>query len=525
MSYLLNLGGEDEVNLIAVELIKSIHPSIVEVVPAYSPRRLFCVMLSFVKVTQVPFYLKEISKLVALNLRFVVRLGSLVVFKKFNCILNLDFLGVTVGDCYLSSWLGSTASKGRVDPGLSSIPFFIKRCLSLSLYNLALDIVFVDADSCGQVFFYCPEIAYNYEARRRLALRKNFQEIRYCPYENSFIKLNSWLGREIALLKPLDHTLANFITKNHCSDGIKLLSDLVMRRQKYCAAIDSDIKVDYSPSKDEIKILEFKGKSAVVFLHCVSDAQYIYGPDCFLDLNDWLVTTIKLCQKHAIRVILKLHPGMYSSENNLEVDRVYFNLLVDNLGVSRQWLLNPSGIESTNQPSIFLAAYNLPSHILFAYSGNVVGISHHGSVGFELLHQGFPCILSNSSLYFRIKNHPLILTYSTRSQYEYLLLDSFSPSRRCNYVSRLHHASQYEKPLEAHDEFAYSYFLWIQRYSSYISIRKYLIDFCHDNDLEYQGPQPYTNGSRAMSSNPPYNCSKFINFILSKMALSQSSLS
>lgn len=114
----------------------------------------------------------------------------------------------------------------------------------------------------------------------------------------------------------------------------------------------------------------------VLFMHSLSDGQYSYGLDGFEDIADWAIFTIEmlLTNNSVGNVYIKLHPNT-PSEKVMADDKFKRRVM--------------SLFDSANR--CFFLKSNVSPKALTA-KGNILGVTHHGSVSEELVFLGIPTI-------------------------------------------------------------------------------------------------------------------------------------
>lgn len=163
---------------------------------------------------------------------------------------------------------------------------------------------------------------------------------------------------------------------------------------------------------------------AVLFLHSFDDAQFIFGPDGFLDLYDWTIWTLdKLINNpQYTRILIKPHPNVnyYSSEypgDKAAVDRLLRNYPATN---------KVSWLHSTCGPLSF-----------WRLSCKLIAITHHGSIAEELTHLDVPVISSICSPWSA--HYKFVFSWEDPQQY----LEMLSSPPESFVVSRLHKSELY----------------------------------------------------------------------------------
>jgi len=168
----------------------------------------------------------------------------------------------------------------------------------------------------------------------------------------------------------------------------------------------------YGTNKEYEYLLDKKGKeieirdglSVVIFLHSFSDAQYVFGKDCFCDLYDWVNYTIGILlqNKNVTRIFIKQHPNIDFDIHEADlvairrIERKYTNIS------KVVWLATDVSPRSLNKKI------------------NFVGITHHGSIAEELAFLGVKVIASTYAPWGGGYN--FLYSWSSLEEYRDLLL-------------------------------------------------------------------------------------------------------
>ncbi|MBM9538346.1 hypothetical protein [Desulfobulbus alkaliphilus] len=141
-----------------------------------------------------------------------------------------------------------------------------------------------------------------------------------------------------------------------------------------------------------------------IFLHSFNDAQYVYGPDGFSDLYEWAVFTVETLLSNPVvdKVIIKPHPN---------VD--YRNYPGDKIAIQKLRQAYPTSSK------LKWASVN-SSPVAFNRSGQMIGVTHHGSMAEELVFLKVPVIASIYAPWSR--NYQFLKTWVSPSEYKELLL-------------------------------------------------------------------------------------------------------
>ena len=144
----------------------------------------------------------------------------------------------------------------------------------------------------------------------------------------------------------------------------------------------------------KITKINLKKFDYIIYAHSFTDAQLIWGYDGFINIYEWLDFTINELNKSNKSVLVKAHPNFYLK--NLEIfswERKLFLKIIDKYK-------NFKNIEFINFP---VNNYSLMKKL----NSKCIGITHHGSVGLELLFNNFKVISSSCNFYdpkYKISN-------------------------------------------------------------------------------------------------------------------------
>jgi hypothetical protein len=134
--------------------------------------------------------------------------------------------------------------------------------------------------------------------------------------------------------------------------------------------------------------INFKKFDFIIYAHSFADAQLAWGYDGFINIYEWLDFTINELIKSNKSVLVKAHPNFYLK--NLEIyswERKIFLDIIDKYK-------NFKNIEFINFP---VNNYELMKKL----NSKCIGVTHHGSVGLELLFNNFKVISSANNFYDR----------------------------------------------------------------------------------------------------------------------------
>jgi hypothetical protein len=331
--------------------------------------------------------------------------------------LNLrDVSNILIGDCIASSFLRNELSGGKLNLRPYFFIFWIK---FIGKYLILKNFIFLlQLNSKEKKMFYTIETTYFNEAVRRVLLKYNFVEVLYDKYSGGTIlnknlegfKIRKFLGRKI-------NYVCNY---SELEEAKSYINKLTYREQTYEYLSDSDVSII---NKASFNFPNFNYQPvAVVYMHAVSDAQYVYGLDCFLDLNDWLLKTIDLLRSLQFNILIKIHPSYFSSAHNYPADKAYLNFIqkIFKFNVSK---MRFNELQSTCFSDVFFVHHVVSIVNLSQIFSNHLCITHHGSVACEAALLGHRVICSNSSPYIKDVDS-FVNIYESVDEYKDLLKKS-----------------------------------------------------------------------------------------------------
>ena len=148
-------------------------------------------------------------------------------------------------------------------------------------------------------------------------------------------------------------------------------------------------------------VLQFEisdsSQSVIIYMHCVSDAQYFYGVDGFEDLHQWLLQSVELCRFFGYQVYIKPHPSFFRTDSTYNADIKYLKHL------NSIW-----GVDISNIKQVFVSTKIKGLHILnpdvsiLEIKNNFnkpLIITHHGSIALEAMYLKLNVLVSTASPY------------------------------------------------------------------------------------------------------------------------------
>jgi hypothetical protein len=359
------------------------------------------ILLSFIvsSIISIPIFLKS-----------VIKLKLKVFFRNKNFmfeVLNLKYKNINIGDCICSDFLRSNNTEGYLKNDLLLLKSWFKVIFSVNFFDYFLQYSKIYKKN---PFFYMPETGYINESIRRLFLKYNIHEIRLNWINGKLQVLNK-------LLKGFEIERDNYAHKEFDEyDEIaanKILRQLVYRETTYpmMAGYDVDKSINLEKNIDS-------QKTAIIFLHCVSDLQYYFGVDCFIDLHDWLLTSITLLEKADFNIIIKAHPAYFNENFIYPGDRNYISYLSTYFNVDIK-NLNRDKITKSKFSKIYFVNHEVSTIELSKCFNDFLCITHHGTVAIEAAYLNHQVIASEASPYHH--NCSFVQLYTNKIEYEELI--------------------------------------------------------------------------------------------------------
>ncbi len=332
----------------------------------------------------------------------------------FISIKNQKVRGLTFGAQIFSDFLrDAVASRGRLEINRSFLKILYE-CYLVAHYWLDVSAKI----DFGQILFSDPETTYRNEIARRALLRRGASEIFSDRWRQGRFTLSNChnFGHDLMLCCPLSQSAADIESaKKELVGRLSGASKYI-----YMGTEDVDCRAVVQGSSGGTPG-DPQRPSAVIFLHCISDAQFICGEDdCFADLDDWLDCSLKLLLGLGYDVYIKAHPAMFSAYNSRQypVDARYIKYLADERGLDWRGLADGE-IARSNDPRIWVVDSKLAIASLKQVLGDFVAITHHGTVATEAVGLRIPVIWSNAN---PARNFPeFAFSYRTLEEYARLL--------------------------------------------------------------------------------------------------------
>ena len=162
----------------------------------------------------------------------------------------------------------------------------------------------------------------------------------------------------------------------------------------------------------KMKILNLHEYEYIIYAHSFTDAQLIWGVDSFSSMLDWLEFTIDELNKRKKKIIVKAHPNFYLKNREIYYwERNKFSKVVEKYQQYNNILFINESINNYE--------------IMEMLNKKCIAITHHGSVGIELVYNNFKVISSScnqwdkkfkvSNIWHDIKSYKKILNLNWNS--------------------------------------------------------------------------------------------------------------
>ena len=327
--------------------------------------------------------------------------------KFFQWVHELRIHNILIGDCVLNSYL--RGDSGRLSKSIKFLPstfFFLWRYF----FNLR-KIKYSHALAADVTYFWIAETTYIEEAIRRYLLSYGAREIRFNELTKTYDVLEPLQGYELRT--------RNFLRSNYnpsdvsISKAVDWIKAISTRADTYWYLQTSDTNpiIDIEPPKR-------RDKTAVVFLHAISDAQFIFGVDCFIDLHQWLIETLRILRSKGYYILVKIHPFYYNEIAHYPSNDNYLNYLCELYSFDKDDLKKLKIIEVDDD--ISFVSHDVSVQVLKNACGDYVAISHHGTAVLEAAYLGLPAVVSAKSRYNACEDL-FVHTYETIEEYDSIL--------------------------------------------------------------------------------------------------------
>ena len=334
----------------------------------------------------------------------------------FFIFLRSRLHNVVIGDCVAQVFLRQYSPNGRITFNTDFVKVTLIACFKFYLFSFFVDYLKYFCNY-NIKYFIAQEDTYFDELLRRILLDKGFQEIRLDYSSGNFLpfkKNSDFLSVGSQQFNAKCNRSFDYATAQTALDNF------VFRKVTYTDLVDCDISNKIKLQIDDNELGKFfkRKQIAVVFLHQVSDAAYLFGVDCFDDLHHWLIETLKILYTLGFIVVIKLHPAYFSLKMTYPIDIKYMNCLQDIFSVNFS-SMNENLIYVSSFPNVYFVHYKVPCAELNRSFPDFLCITHHGTVALEAAHLGHTVVASHASPYN--KSCDFVCTYSSVDEYRELV--------------------------------------------------------------------------------------------------------
>lgn len=364
---------------------------------------------------------------IPLLLYFFLVIGFTAIYSlrfPLDVIVRTRLFGMQIGDCICSDALRSEKSVGRL-----RYDFNLLKSIGRVIYSWSFMFIFIKISKfrMAETLFYMPETGYSNEAIRRVLIGFKSREIRLNWKSGKYEVLPGLMtGYEIM---KWNYRFERTGQTDDIEKGKVILQNLVHRIETYPMMSGYDVDTNF-----RLDFRRASNKSAIIFLHLVSDLQYAFGVDCFRDLHDWFVFSYEELLNQGYDVYIKFHPAFFNRNFPYKADTAYLNYVVDHFGLSIEDVVNNS-VSKTNIGNLNIVNHRISLPELSRVFHDFLCITHHGTVVTEAAMLGHEVICSSCSPY-SYDCRDFVNLYSTKSEYR---------KRICDFSSRVSFESVLDK--------------------------------------------------------------------------------
>jgi hypothetical protein len=266
------------------------------------------------------------------------------------------------------------------------------------------------------LLFSLPETTYRYEIVRRVLLRRGAAELFSDRWNDGDLRISASHreGIDTMLCSPRRHTLS-VEESREVREALRRRLDGLATYVHLGFDVDATLKPFFSRTADQEQALQ--KPQALVFMHGVSDAQHFYGPDCFVDLDHWLHTSLALLLAKGFSVYLKSHPSLHT-QAGVSIELRYKRYVEKRLKVSWDDLA-PGEIRKTAIDDVYIVDGKLGLQVLHAFLGLLLCVTHHGTIATEAIALRIPVVCSVANPFQRFP--AFASTYTSFAEYAELL--------------------------------------------------------------------------------------------------------
>lgn len=350
-------------------------------------------------------------------LRVILSWKSYISF--FKC---LTLNKVLVGDGILSSVMRSRYSRAMLEDSFRFhliLSLYVSFFFTIWLYIVQLNWV------CKwrglDKYHWITDGIYINGSFRRLLSQKNSTEVRYTNGNYKFYQ-NYKSNRSLQL----ENNYGDYKKKaGYSVESYSKAKDLINKiidKKKDIGFLTSEAFNQLDKLTVNKGLVAKQRKSVVLFMHRYADAQYGFGVDEFLDINEWQNETIDMCLQSGLDIYIRPHPEMIvRSDYTYPSELKYLDKLSNDYFIDLN-NLNKNAIIKTNKESIFFISPFLNLREMQKIFGMYLCATHHGSVAVESAFLGHNVISSVASPYDK-QVDIFIDFYSTKERYKELIIN------------------------------------------------------------------------------------------------------
>ena len=162
------------------------------------------------------------------------------------------------------------------------------------------------------------------------------------------------------------------------------------------------------------KLKNFSKFDYIIYTHAFTDAQLNWGYDGFVNAYVWLDFTLNFFSKTNKNILVKAHPNFFISQKKYKL-----------FSTSEKYLFNKILYKYSKYKNIEFLNLPIRNHdVMKKLKKKCIAITHHGSVGLELLIKNFKVISSECNFYDKSFN--LSNQWNSEQEYKRLLNRNWS---------------------------------------------------------------------------------------------------
>jgi len=321
--------------------------------------------------------------------------------KYFQIFKKAKVFEIQIGDCVCNSYLRHFHYQLRMD--FKFLKTLFSHISQVALWNHYLSLV----PNASPKYFVLFEFTYLDETLRRFFLKKNLLELRQNINTGKLEILRGMPdGKELCMQ-------TFYSGKKSRKTAQRELLHLSQRKKRFLEMDKTaDVNLQASPP------LGGMPKAAFLFMHAVSDAQFLFGSSCFVDLNEWFWFSVKAVQNLKLPLVIKAHPMYFDKWYNYSVDKSYLRHLETSFQINFS-KIKPHDLMKTSHANVYFIHPSISALTISKLVSNPLFLSHHGTVATEAALMGKPCLCTSASPF--PKNARFVIQYSSQGEYLHYL--------------------------------------------------------------------------------------------------------